>query len=257
MSSSDHLPERGSNKSSSKRSRKNSDSGSNSSSKKSRNSINGGSKTENDTDDKKKNSKEVAEIWIYTKNLKVFEEARSSFEKSKKSFKGSACADLVSKASISVFRHWILVVKVRGKTLWMEANKIGDSLQSRNLDSEPEGVVEKCLIEKVYDESVSKLLSLLEESKHIVGKYSLKGANCQSWIKTILNELGLGGNLTIINDVMVELGSVAKNLLKLSAFASLSGFALAAGCKIASDLSSGSESVRMPKEPGSSRSSKS
>ncbi|KAL7636413.1 UNVERIFIED_CONTAM: hypothetical protein RMT77_013188 [Armadillidium vulgare] len=68
MSSSGHLSASSSRNDIRKRSRESSDSSRDSSSKRSRNSINRSSKVENDIDNE--NSKERAEIWIYTKTLK-------------------------------------------------------------------------------------------------------------------------------------------------------------------------------------------
>ncbi|KAL7636409.1 UNVERIFIED_CONTAM: hypothetical protein RMT77_013184 [Armadillidium vulgare] len=207
MSSSGHLPASSSLSGSRKRSRESSDSSRDGRSKRSRNSINRSGKVKNDIDNE--NSKEGAEIWIYTQRLEIFNKAQRSFKRKNNSNGGSAKARLVTRAKIPIFRHWILVAKFPKKTLWMEANKIdGKHLQSRNLDFEPEGVVEKSFIGKVNNVSVKKMSNLCNKSILTRKLYCLAGANCQSWVKGMLKRLELKVKLTIINGVMDDVASV-------------------------------------------------
>ncbi|KAL7636363.1 UNVERIFIED_CONTAM: hypothetical protein RMT77_013138 [Armadillidium vulgare] len=224
------------------------------SSKSIRKGITSSSSNENDIDNN--NSKKGTEIWIYTKSLEMFCTARSTFESKSNSIEESASADLVVKALIPVFKHWILVSKFRGTTLWMEAYESGGVLTADILESEPEGVEERSLIGRV-SLSINQMFKLFNDSKLVGEKYSVTGANCQSWIKGILKELGLKENLTIINDVMVLLGVAAVNFGVGIASASTIGVPLVMASTVASGLTSGSESIGRSKKSrfsGSSRS---
>ncbi|KAL7636431.1 UNVERIFIED_CONTAM: hypothetical protein RMT77_013206 [Armadillidium vulgare] len=203
------------------------------------------------------NSKNGTEIWIYTKSLESFCSSRSSFESKMNCNKKSANASfLVLKALIPVFKHWILVVKFGGTTLWMEAYDSDGVLVADILESEPEGVEERSLIGNV-SLSINQMFKLFNNNKLVGEKYSLTGANCQSWIKGILKELGLKENLTIINEVMVLLGFAAANFGLASVSSSTPGVPVVMASTVASGLTSGSESIGSSKKSRFSESSKS
>ncbi|KAL7636287.1 UNVERIFIED_CONTAM: hypothetical protein RMT77_013046 [Armadillidium vulgare] len=102
---------------------------------------------------------------------------------------------------ISVNAHWTFVLLSGSVTMYVDAYNKDGKLDTRFFYAEPQDVITKTSFGFVRA-TADDIIRLVYESSQRGVTYGLSGgkANSQSFVKEILNELGVGSDLKIIND---------------------------------------------------------
>ncbi|KAL7636278.1 UNVERIFIED_CONTAM: hypothetical protein RMT77_013037 [Armadillidium vulgare] len=97
--------------------------------------------------------------------------------------------------------HWIFVLKSELVTIYAEAYNKDGKLDTRFFYAEPQDVITKTSFGFVRVTAHDIIMLVYESSqKGMTFGFNSGKANSQSFVKEILNELGVGSDLKIIND---------------------------------------------------------
>ncbi|KAL7636272.1 UNVERIFIED_CONTAM: hypothetical protein RMT77_013031 [Armadillidium vulgare] len=105
---------------------------------------------------------------------------------------------------ISVKTHWIFVFKSGSVAMYVDAYNMNGKLTTRISYEEPHDIFTKTSIGFVRA-TANDIHKLVYESRQRGMTFGFNGgkANSQSFVKEILNELGLGSDLKITNDTLL------------------------------------------------------